>query len=142
MSSLRLLLPLTAVAASLALPAAAGAGGGERVFFPGDCETNAYKPRTITVACADGNFQVRRISWTTYGSSSARGTGTARVNDCQPTCAGGRFRNYPARVVLSRVTQCGDVPQFRRLAVTFTRTRPRGFSVTERRSTPCADAPE
>jgi len=142
------LIPTLAAAAALAaatLPvataSAAGDGNELRVFFPGDCIDNVYKPKAITVACADGNFAVEKIKWTTYKPEGARGTGTAVVNLCEPTCVAGKYRRYPARVRLTRVRQCGDVPQFTRLVVTFTGQRPKGMDRVERQSYQCADAP-
>jgi hypothetical protein len=112
-----------------------------RVFFPRDCETNAYKPKSITVTCADDNFRVTKIRWSSYGVRSANGRGTARVNNCDPNCVEGTFASYPAKLRLTRVRQCGDVPQFTRLVLTFTGQRPEGMARTERQLFGCADPP-
>ena len=135
----RVLIVLAAVIVTAVVAAPASAQ--ERVFVPRDCETNAFKPKSITVSCADSNFRVTKIRWNAYGTSAANGSATARVNDCEPDCAGGTFRKYPATVRLTRVRQCGDVPQFTRIAVTFTGRRPKGMSKTERERFTCADAP-
>jgi hypothetical protein len=135
----RVLIILAAVVGTAVVAAPAGAQ--EHVFVPRNCETNAYKPKSITVSCADSNFRVTKIKWSSYGTSSANGSATARVNDCNPDCAGGTFRSYPATVRLTRVRQCGDVPQFKRIAVTFTGKRPKGMAKTETERFACADAP-
>jgi hypothetical protein len=126
---------------ALASSAFAQSGGGLHVFFPNDCQQNVYKPRSITVACADANFRLTQIKWTSYGATSASGTARARIDTCDPNCVSGTFRTYPAKVSLSKVKQCGDVPQFTRLAVTFTGTRPKGFTRVETQTFPCADPP-
>ena len=138
MRPLRIL--LLAALALLVAPAVATAGE-DRVFFPGNCETNSYKPKTIIIACADGNFVLRKVKYSSYGESTARGTSTARVNDCEPNCGRGTFRNYAASFTLSRPRQCGDVMQFRRIVVRFTDERPEGFGTRTAESVPCSDAP-
>ena len=129
------------VVAALAPPALAQSGGGLHVFFPYDCTQNVYKPRSITVACADANFRLTKVKWSSYGATTASGTARARIDTCDPNCVSGTFQTYPARVSLSQVKQCGDVPQFTRLAVTFTATRPTGYTRVETQTFKCANAP-
>jgi hypothetical protein len=125
-----------------AVPAVASAHSDHlRVFFPGDCQTNAYKPKSITVFCGDGGMPISKIRWTAYGAKQANGRGTASVNDCDPNCAAGTSTNYRAQLHLSRVRQCGDVPQFTRLRVTFLGKAPKGFKNGVRQTFRCADAP-
>ena len=127
--------------ASLPLTASAGAQDGVRVFFPVDCEHNVFKPRSITVTCADANFRLTNVRWTSYTASSARGRATARIDTCEPDCVSGTFRTYRVTVTLTRARQCGDVPQFTRLAVIFQGSPPQGFERAERQRFGCADAP-
>lgn len=138
----RTLIALSAAAALAVVPATgASASTKLHVFFPKDCQHNAYKPKSIVVTCADANFLVKRISWKSYGSKTAHGTGTASVNTCDPSCVAGKFKSYPVRVALSRVRQCGDVPQFTRLRVTFTHRRPKGMDRVETQKFACAIPP-
>jgi hypothetical protein len=139
---LRISLVLGAVLA-IALPASVASAQSDklRVFFPKDCQQNVYKPKSFVVTCADANFEVRKVKYSSYGEKVARGTGTARINDCEPNCAAGTFKKYPVRFKLSRVRQCGDVPQFRRLTVVFTGDRPAGEDRRMRQPFRCADAP-
>lgn len=137
-----ILVVVAACAAYMAVPGLAGAqSGGVRVFFPVDCVHNVFRPQSITVACADANFRVTNIRWRSYGQSSASGRGRARIDTCDPDCVSGTFRTYSVRVRLTRVRQCGDVPQFTQLVVTFQGTPPPGFSRAERQRFQCADAP-
>jgi hypothetical protein len=141
---LRPLTGLLALAALSAVPVAATAAGSDdtqlRVYVS-NCQQQVYKPKRITLACADANFRVRAIRYATYGDRTATGTGTAVVNTCSPSCVAGRFVTYPVRVRLSRVTQCGDSFQFRRVAVTFTKRVPKGMKRTDVTPFPCANAP-
>jgi hypothetical protein len=137
-----ILVVIAACVTSVAASGPAGAqSGGVRVFFPVDCMHNVFRPQSITVACADDNFRVTKIRWASYGQSSASGSGRARIDTCDPDCVSGTFRTYRVRVQLSRVRQCGDVPQFTQLVVTFRGMPPSGFTQTERQRFQCAEAP-
>lgn len=139
----RTLLALTAAAVALAAaPAVASAQDDQiRVFFPGDCVTNAYKPKKITLACADAGAVLNKVKYISYGEQVARGTGVARVNDCEPDCASGTFHKYDVRFRLYRVKQCGDVPQFTRLRYRYVGPKPPGSDRALSLRYPCANAP-
>jgi hypothetical protein len=59
------------------------------------------RPAQFVLACADGNAYLSGLHWSTW-RSSAYGTGTWRINDCTPSCAGGTFRSFSALVTLWR----------------------------------------
>ncbi|HEY8584360.1 MAG TPA: hypothetical protein VIL49_15490, partial [Capillimicrobium sp.] len=125
---------ITAALALATAPAVASAQDDLRVFFPGNCERNSYKPKAVQVFCADGGMRIAGIKYSSYGSDSAVGSGVATVNLCEPDCAAGNTEKYDADLRMSRVRQCGDVPQFTRLRVTFPDGAPKGFrkGVTQR----------
>lgn len=138
----RTLIALTAAVAMLAAaPVAAGAKDDLRVFFPGDCKRNAYKPKSIQVFCADGGMLIQKITYRSYGAKRATGAGTATVKICEPNCAEGSTERHDVRLTLSRVRQCGDVPQFTRLRVTFADAIPEGFRQHVTQRVGCAEAP-
>ena len=58
------------------------------------------RPRSIILACADGNAYIGNLSWSAWGSSSALGSGTYAFNDCTPNCLSGHGHTFPALVVL------------------------------------------
>jgi hypothetical protein len=123
---LALLCTIVAAAGLATVPAAAGA----RTYL-GACssgERAAYKPNQVLVACADGNFLIFHLKWSSWGKRSAHGTGTARVNTCKPDCASGKFHKYPVKVALGRPRSCSRGPgrQFKRVTYTFTGSRPAG----------------
>ncbi len=64
------------------------------------------RPASIVVACADANFYVDHIRWSSWRATGATGRGTAHLNDCTPNCAAGHFHAFPITVRLSKVVQC------------------------------------
>jgi hypothetical protein len=57
------------------------------------------RPRSFQLACADGNDYLSRLHWQAWGQGYATATGTQTMNDCQPSCAQGKFHSYPIRVI-------------------------------------------
>jgi hypothetical protein len=105
----------------VASPIAPAAAGPKVVFV--DCDGAAtaasVRPRTIVLACGDGNAQLIKLHWSTWGGTTATGRGTAVLNDCTPTCVGGTFRRYPMRVSLSAIKPCRDLRQYTRLRIVY-----------------------
>jgi hypothetical protein len=133
-----------AAAAAVAVPvvaAPAGAADNDLRVYVSNCVKQVYKPKTITLACADANSTITKIKYSSYGAKRAAGTGTAVINTCDPSCVAGKNVKYPVKVALSRVTQCGDSFQFRTVKVTFTGTVPKGYKKVYTQKYPCADAP-
>jgi hypothetical protein len=73
-----------------------------------DCNTLAYKPTHITLACADANLRVEKISWSSWGTTSATGTATVTRNTCEPYCAAGKFISYSSPITLDKPVADGD----------------------------------
>ena len=109
-------------------------------MFVSNCEKQVYKPKTITVFCADAGVTIKKVSYASYGAKTATGTGTAVVNLCEPNCAAGKTKSYKVKFKLSKVTQCGDSYQFRKIQYTYTGAKPKG-NRTLNSGYPCADAP-
>ena len=128
-------LPLAAAVVALA---AIPASSATKVRFPADCGKPSYKPASIVVACGDANNQLTHIKWESYGTQAASGTATARVNACDPNCAQGKTKSYPAVVTLTRPKKCGKVMQFTRLRETFTHSKPKGYRSALVESFPCS----
>jgi hypothetical protein len=64
------------------------------------------RPKAIVIACADANFAIDHIRWSSWTRTRAVGTGTAHENNCKPNCAAGRFHSFPITVRLSKVAHC------------------------------------
>lgn len=136
----RLLLVIAAVLAVTAVWVSASAGAtaprasasisGVRAI--GDCMHRQVRPRTVIVACGDGNFYVQHIHWVHFGGHSALGHGVARVNTCRPDCAGGHFPRYAARITLTSPThRCRGLHAiYGRITVRFLHRRVEGHRQT------------
>ncbi len=60
------------------------------------------EPSSYVLACADANTYFNSAHWTSWGSKSATATATFVENNCAPTCAGGKFLKYPAKLALTQ----------------------------------------
>ncbi len=103
-----------AIASSLVLGAGLLAFGGSAAQAASspqvnDCGSLETRPAELILACADANELVQNIRWTSWKNKKAVGTGTYRINDCDPTCAAGEFDSYRVRIVLqSPKSQSGE----------------------------------
>jgi len=67
-----------------------------------DCGlAGVVKPKSITQFCGDGGAGVSNIKWSSWGSTSAKGTGTYYINGCDPDCADGKISFSKVNVSLS-----------------------------------------
>jgi hypothetical protein len=110
-----------------------------RIYFPSRCLNPGYKPRSIIVACGDGNFFLTGLRWLGWNRRVTRSRGTAHANDCIPYCAAGHFHPYPVKVVLSRRKLCHNVDRYvyTRLDYRYLR-RPRGWRANGWAPFPCS----
>ncbi len=77
------------------------------------------RPNDLVLACADANAVITNITWSSWGSFDAFGTGTFRENQCVPDCAQGTFAVYPeSHVELANPTSASGVPAFEEVVVT------------------------
>jgi hypothetical protein len=68
---------------------------------------DSQRPRSFSF-CGDGNFYINKITWSSWSTDGATGTGTAHQNLCKPFCAGGRFTSYRTVVRVSRPRKCSN----------------------------------
>jgi hypothetical protein len=67
-----------------------------------------YKPGSVALA-GDGSYELTNMVWSTWSSTVAKGTGAATIDDCNPSCAGGRLYRIPVKVTFSKpVKACKD----------------------------------
>ena len=52
----------------------------------------------------DGSIFVNGLSWTGWGSEGATGHGTLKIDNCEPNCAQGSFKDYEATIVVDDLT--------------------------------------
>ncbi|MDX6198762.1 MAG: hypothetical protein QOJ79_1913 [Actinomycetota bacterium] len=82
------------------------AGASTRTRVVSDCVHPHYKPHRFIVACGDGSYYLIHLRWRHWGRHYAYATGTARANDCTPSCAQGTFHSYAVRFKLTRRGHC------------------------------------
>jgi hypothetical protein len=89
------------------------------------------RPGSFTLACADGNNYLTKVSWTSWGPRLASGYGTEVINDCQPYCAIGHFHSYPVLVVLWGNAALRGSPgtlHYTKITLIYTGARPKFFN--------------
>jgi hypothetical protein len=106
-------------AALLALVLAAAAGASSRPAYLSNCGRLAQHPKAVVLACADANYELASLAWSSWGSPAARAIGIARANDCTPNCAAGSFHAWPVSVRADRPTSCGGKRIYLRLTVSY-----------------------
>jgi hypothetical protein len=97
------------IAASVLALAACSAAGGQQTPAASAPSPVVYdcagypqtRPASYTLACGDAGIVLTRISWSSWSATGARGSGQLGVNDCQPTCAAGKFVSTPTSITLS-----------------------------------------
>jgi hypothetical protein len=68
------------------------------------------EPKSI-VNSGDGSVFVAGITWTNWGAAIATGSGTLKVDDCNPNCAQGTLTGYRATVTVSDLKPYGGTKQ-------------------------------
>jgi len=90
-------------------PGQSGQSGqsGQEVFLAegGDVRgTTVYRP-ACDAGCSlsgDGTTALWNMTWTAWDSTQADGTGTEKIDDCNPNCAAGTLHAVAVRVALSK----------------------------------------
>jgi hypothetical protein len=91
------------------------------------------RPAVYDIGCMPSSEYVSGLKWTSW-RSVAFGSGTLKVNDCTPTCAGGKYISYP---ILTAAWRAEAWPKhsgsryFTRLTWIFTGTRPAHARVSQ-----------
>lgn len=104
----------TATPTSVEAPPTTVAGQLPTVY---DCGGGAYKPATLVIVCGVGSTMATDVHWTSWGGSSAGGSGSVALAGKPPA---------PASLQLDDVVASGSGPQFSRLTVTWTGSSPDG----------------
>lgn len=64
------------------------------------------------------------IHWSKWNKTKAAGSGGNWLNDCKPSCAGGKFHGYPVKLTLTRPKMVAGKHIFTRMTVTYTQNLP------------------
>jgi hypothetical protein len=84
-----------------------------------NCGEVSAKPTGLVLSCADANTALEMLKWSSWGTSTARATGTFSENDCSPTCVEGMFHRYKAVVTLSAPKMVKGAKVFTKVRVVF-----------------------
>ena len=102
-----------------------------------NCGRPVVAPKALTLACADANYGLVRMSWRHWGAATTTGTGSASANDCTPYCAAGHFHTYPVTATASRLRACRAGRQYTLLVLRYPGKRPAGLGRTDTWKFPC-----
>jgi uncharacterized protein YecT (DUF1311 family) len=87
-----------------------------RVYVPQLAAVPAYKPAGIGLSVDGGD--IWRISrWVSYGGPTARAIADTHVNDCKPSCVGGRRTYATATIVFEGRVPCKGFSAYARFRV-------------------------
>jgi len=81
-----------------------------------DPGVQAVEPSTIDLS-ADGNGDLKGLTWSSWTAYRANGSGSFNVNNCQPNCAVGTTVDVTVSVALSAPTSGGS-PHFTAMTLT------------------------
>lgn len=81
------------------------------------------RPSLIFIGCATSADHLSNIVWTGWTATSAVGTGTHAINNCQPNCAQGSFTTDPVKIQLTNPGYVNAVLVFRTISLTPTSGR-------------------
>lgn len=79
----------------------------QSAYFYGTDASRAVRPSTLYLT-GDGTLQVNDVSWSSWGGSTAAGSGTAEYHGCNPNCAQAAVQTTPVTISLYGLTRCGD----------------------------------
>jgi hypothetical protein len=89
-------------------PTVTASAAGIAVYLAPGQDVNAtplYKPACGGYGCAlsgDSTAFLYQMTWTTWSATEAVGTGTYKLDDCNPNCAAGTVYSVPTVVTLSQ----------------------------------------
>jgi hypothetical protein len=87
------------------------------------------RPAATILDCLSLGVYVKTPSWKYWTATSARArTATLWVDNCQPNCATGTFRKYPATLVLYRPRTAHGTPYFTRMRLQYRHDGPRKYT--------------
>ena len=96
--------------------------------FMAECLTDnrVRKPVNFTIACADGNQSLHKLTWKNWGETQATATGIVRENVSEPMSKGDRYITYPVRVTASNLVKGEATMTYNKLTVRVVGQAPKG----------------
>ncbi|MGA9634808.1 MAG: hypothetical protein WBQ41_06165 [Solirubrobacterales bacterium] len=125
LAGIAMILALAVATADASGPVAEASG--KRPLLISNCVKPKFKPAKVIIACGDASLGARELTWSKWTHKLALGTGTGRVNDCDPDCVHGTMKTGPMQLLLSHPRTCSNGRRlFTKLHYTWTGGPPAG----------------
>ena len=123
----RRVLVIVGIAALAAIGFSVAANAGNRPLLIANCNKPKFKPANVILACGDASLGATGVSWSSWTSKSAVGTGTGQLNDCNPDCVHGKTKTAPMQLRASKPQTCKNGKRvYTKLSYTWTSGAPVG----------------
>jgi hypothetical protein len=133
----RYLLAAGTLAATLLVSGAIVASAASTVKIT-NCVKASSAPKTLTLACGDGNTVLSGLRWSSFGGASASARGTLKMNTCEPNCAAGKVVSYPVAVQASDQRNCKQGARvYNKITLRFTGRAPKSANSLKRWTLGC-----
>lgn len=106
------------------------------VYFQGALGGLAVRPISLQLT-ADGTLSVERVQWTSWGGSTARGSGSALFHGCIPNCAAAPTHAAVVSIRLSDIRTCGGKRYYAGVTLRLSSGRLLDQSFLQRSWSPC-----
>jgi len=97
-----------------------------------DCAHHGQvEPSDYILTCADAGSVLEHLVWKSWTAQQAVATGVHELNSCTPSCAEGKFIDYPVVALLWRSEPVSGQPgeqYFTRITVRYTGPRPPAYT--------------
>jgi hypothetical protein len=91
-----------------------------------NCNQASSRPKSLTLACGDGNTVLKGLKWSSFGGATAQAKGKLEMNTCEPNCAAGKDVSYPVSVKATSPRTCKKgVRVYNKLTLRFTGRAPK-----------------
>jgi hypothetical protein len=91
-----------------------------------NCNQASSRPKSLTLACGDGNTVLKGLKWSSFGGATAQAKGKLEMNTCEPNCAAGKGVSYPVSVKATSPRTCKKgVRVYNKLTLRFTGRAPK-----------------
>ena len=92
-----------------------------------NCVTFEQKPVELVLYCADAGQILNQITWSSWTSTEAKGSGISITNDCEPSCAEGSDVISKVEITLFKpVTSEAGKVVFSQIEMQYDKVQPSG----------------
>ena len=128
--------PATAATVTTATQTATATLPAPPVYFQGALGGLAVRPISLQLT-ADGTLSVERVQWSSWGGSTASGSGSALYHGCVPNCAAAPTHAAVVAIRLSDVRTCRGKRYYAGVTLRLTSGRLLDQSFLQRSWSPC-----